>query len=167
LEFALLIVLLAGLVVTAAVCIMIRDLIKAALMMAVMSATLSIIMFVYDAPLAAVFELSVCAVLITVIFISAINMSTIRSKQENIEMDKTRRKQFIVLPILLASLALVMLLFLLPQKTMVLPHATVPTDLSAQSVLWNSRQVELLGLIVIILTGVSGVIVFFKEEDSN
>jgi len=166
-DYAILITLLSGLVLSATICIMIRNLIKAAITMAVTSGILAIIMFLLDAPLAAVFELSVCAGLITVIFISAISMSHVHSKQENMQMEKARRKRFILLPILLVALLCSMVLFFGPHTHALLPHATITPGETAQSVLWNSRQVELLGLIIIILTGVSGVIVFFKEGDSN
>ena len=74
--------LLVGLVISAMVCIMIRNLLKACISLAVVSAILSLIMFLLGAPLAAVFELSVCAGLITVVFISAVSMTRVRSKEE-------------------------------------------------------------------------------------
>jgi len=35
---------------------------------------------------------------------------------------------------------------------------------NVRDILWNSRQIDLLGQIIIILAGVFGVIIFFKES---
>ena len=45
------------------------------------------------------------------------------------------------------------------------PVLGATSSASVQTALWSERQVDLLGQIVIILTGVYGVIVFFKEAE--
>ncbi len=62
--------------------VMIRDLLKAAVSLAALSAVLTVILFMLKAPLAAVFELSVCAGLITVVFVSTISMTKLRTKEQ-------------------------------------------------------------------------------------
>jgi NADH-quinone oxidoreductase subunit J len=57
------------------VAIEMKDLIKASISLGVASAVLAAIFFILDAPFAAVFELSVCAGLITVLLLSAVNMT--------------------------------------------------------------------------------------------
>ena len=160
------IILLAGLVISAAICVVIRNLLKAAIVLAVVSAILSIIMFVLGASLAAVFELSVCAGLITVVFISAISMTKIHSKEEIEQKERERHKRFALLPVALIVVLAAVFFFVWPHVNAMIPY-TVNSTQTAQIELWGKRQVDLLGQIVIILAGVYGVIVFFKESDEK
>lgn len=160
--------LLVGLVVSAMVCIIIRDLLKASIALAVVSAILAIIMFLSKAPLAAVFELSVCAGLITVVFISAISMTRIRSKEEVAQMEKERRKRFALLPVILIVLLAGVLFAIWPHLNALIPYKAAPLGTATeQNFFWNKRQVDLLGQIIIILAGVYGVLIFFKDHDLN
>lgn len=52
-----------------------RDLLQSAILLGVSSAVLSIVFFIANAPIAAAFELIVCAGLITVLFISTISLA--------------------------------------------------------------------------------------------
>ncbi len=52
-----------------------KDLLQSAIMLGVSSAILSIAFFIANAPIAAAFELVVCAGLITVLFISTISLT--------------------------------------------------------------------------------------------
>ena len=83
-------ILLAGLVLSASACVIMQNLLKASIMMAAVSGVLAVVMFALDAPLAAVFELSVCAGLITVVFISAVSMTRVYSKEEAARREKAR-----------------------------------------------------------------------------
>ncbi len=158
------ILLLAGLVASALVCIMLRNLLKASIALAVVSAILSVIMFLLGAHLAAVFELSVCAGLITVVFISAISMTRVRTKEEIAEKEKARRRRFIPLPILLIVILAGALFAIWPHLNAMIPYAEAPqTTETVQEFFWNKRQVDLLGQIIIVLAGVYGVLIFFKE----
>ncbi len=162
------ILLLAGLVVSAVVCIMLRDLLKASIALAFVSAILSVIMFLMNAPLAAVFELSVCAGLITVVFISAISMTRLRSKEEIAQMQKERRKRFALLPVILIVLLTAALFAIWPHLDALIPYTAAPMSaVTEQNFFWNKRQADLLGQIIIILAGVYGVLIFFKESDAK
>ena len=162
------ILLLAGLVVSAVVCIMLRDLLKASIALAFVSAILSVIMFLMNAPLAAVFELSVCAGLITVVFISAISMTRLRSKEEIAQMQKERRKRFALLPVILIVLLTAALFAIWPHLAALIPYTAAPMSaVTEQNFFWNKRQADLLGQIIIILAGVYGVLIFFKESDAK
>ncbi len=162
------ILLLVGLVVSATFCIMLRDILKASIAMAVVSAILSVIMFLLNATLAAVFELSVCAGLITVIFISAISMTKVRTKEEIAKIEKARRKRFIPLPVLLIVLLTGVLFLLWPHLDALIPRTAEPMQAgSVADVFWNRRQTDLLGQIIIILAGVYGVLIFFKEGETK
>jgi NADH-quinone oxidoreductase subunit J len=166
LDLTVIIILLAGLAVSAIFCVVLQDLLKASIALAGLSAILSIIMFILKAPLAAVFELSVCAGLITVIFVSAVSMTRVKSKDEAAQMAKARRKRFALLPILLIALLCATLILLWPHINALIPYANAPIGRQTeQDIFWNRRQADLVGQIVIILAGVYGVLVFFKERD--
>jgi NADH-quinone oxidoreductase subunit J len=63
------------LVIFSILAVELKDLLKSAISLAVASAILAIIFYQLDAPYAAMFELSVCAGLITVLFASTINLT--------------------------------------------------------------------------------------------
>ena len=160
------IILLIGLVVSAVICVFIRNLLKASIMMAVISAVLAILMFLLGAPLAAVFELSVCSGLITVIFISAISMTRVRSKEEEAQRVKNRRRRFFLLPVLLIVLTTGLLFFLWPHLAALIPNAAESTSAVTEAdVFWIERPADLVGQIIIVLAGVFGILIFFKEHD--
>ncbi len=157
------ILLLVSLVACSILCIVRPNLIKAAIWMAIMSAILALVMFLMDAPLAAAFELSVCAGLIPVIFISASSMTKITSREEQAEKAKERKRRFAFLPILLITLTAVLSFVLWPHVTELLPAAIAKVDASTpQQILWDKRQIDLVGQVVIVLLGVYADLVFFK-----
>jgi NADH-quinone oxidoreductase subunit J len=51
-----------------------KNLIKSAISLGIASALLAIVFYVLEAPIAAIFELSVCAGLVTILLLSAIGM---------------------------------------------------------------------------------------------
>ena len=67
------------------VAIELKDLIKASISLGVASAILASIFFLLDAPYAAVFELSVCAGLVTVLLLSAVNMTVEKEDEKHEE----------------------------------------------------------------------------------
>ena len=159
------IILLTGMIVCAVACIVLSNLVKAGVAMAATSAILSIVMFMLKAPLAAAFELSVCAGLIPVIFMSTISMTNIKSQEELKELKKERKKKFLLFPLFLIILAAVLLALMWPyivdfSRSYIIPAFTG----NVRDILWNNRQIDLLGQIIIILAGVFGVIIFFKES---
>lgn len=159
-------ILLAGLVVSAAVCAIIRNLLKASIALAAVSAILAVIMFLMDAPLAGAFELSVCAGLITVVFISAISMTRLHTKAEEAELEHRRHRRFILLPVLLCAALAGALWLLWPQLGALLAQSAPPASAEAVSdFFWNRRQADILGQIAVVLVGVFGVLIFFKEEE--
>jgi len=160
------ILLLAGLVISALAVVMIRDLLKAAVSLAVLSAILTVILFLLKAPLAAAFELSVCAGLITVVFISTISMTKLRTKEEVAKHQVERRRRFRLLPAIVVAMLCAGVALMLPHLGQMIP-AGVPQVAAAAdtAVFWNQRQADLLGQIVMVLAGVLGVLIFFKESD--
>jgi NADH-quinone oxidoreductase subunit J len=163
-EFIILILLLLSMVVLAVWTVMAKDLLKSAIALGVTSAILATIMFIMDSYLAAVFELSVCAGLITAIFISTISLTKPRTHEEEKVSLKQRQKRFIYLPFLLLAIGL-SLFFLVPQININFAASPAVAEPAAQEVLWNARRTDILGHIIIILAGVFGVAILFKERD--
>ncbi len=161
------IVLLVGFVASGVVCALVRSLLKAAITLALTSALLSVVMFLMGATLAAVFELSVCAGLITVVFISSISMTRIHTSEELREKKKERRKRFLPLIAVVVGLFAVMLALIWPHMTELIPVAVVTPTSTVQQVIWDKRTTDLVGQAAIILTGVFAVLVFFKEEEAK
>ncbi len=161
-----LIFILIVLILAALASIMLRNLLKAAISLAVASALLAAAMFIMGAWLASVIELSVCAGLITVIFISTISLTKPLSRKEDIEEGRNRMKRFIYLPFILI---IVYILLILAWKRGLI---NIKFDNIAQSglitlrqTIWEKRQLDIVGQIIVILTGVFGVVVLFKERE--
>jgi len=104
-------ILLFGLLFASLWTVMTRSLLRSAIGLALTSVLLTIIMFRLNSPLAAVFELSVCAGLISVLFVSTISLTKPLTHKEVVELSKARHKRFWYLPIIviLTGIALLFL----------------------------------------------------------
>ena len=154
------IILLGTLLLGALATVLLRQLIKAALALAFTSVVLCVIMFKLGAPWAAVFELSVCAGLITVIFVGAISLAKPATEMET--KTQLRIHFFRYLPMLALLLALGLWLCLRAPTAVPLPAPAAAEDF--RQVLWSVRRLDLFGQIMVMLTGVWGVVVLFKEK---
>lgn len=165
----LLIVLLVGLVASSALVVLLRDLLKACISLSVVSAILAVVMYVMGADLAAVFELSVCAGLITVVFVSTVSMSRVLTKAEMEEREKLRWKRFRYLPLVLLAVLGVCLVVLWPY--LIGPLAPPPTSSlgtgTGKEMIWNLRQTDLLAQVLIVLVGIYAVLIFFKKREGE
>jgi len=129
--------------------------------LAITSVILSIIMFRLDSPLAAVFELSVCAGLISVIFITTISFTERLSKETFEIRKKQRMHRFWLLPLI------IVITVVLLSRCKVLLDFSLPVPAQEQdvrNVLWNIRHMDLLGQVVLLLAGALGVVILFKEN---
>lgn len=158
---ALNLILLVLMTVAALWSVMGRSLLKATIGLAITSAIITILMFRLDAPLAAVFELSVCAGLITVVFISTISMTKPLTNAEIIQLSKERWKRYWPLPVIIACVGAGLAFMNIP-KDFAIFRATSALDVRA--VLWNLRQLDLFGQIIIIMAGAFGIVVLFEER---
>ncbi|MDD5005434.1 MAG: NADH-quinone oxidoreductase subunit J [Candidatus Omnitrophica bacterium] len=141
--------------------VMTRSLLRSAIGLALTSAILSIIMFRLNSPLAAVFELSVCSGLISVLFISTISLTHPLTQKEVLEHMRERLARFWLLPFIVIVLGITLsLIDIRPVIKLPLPE----TVKDVRVVLWNLRQVDVMGQIIILLTGVFGVVILFKER---
>ena len=157
-------ILLTLLVLAAVWAVMTRSLMLSAIALALTSVILSIIIFRLDSPLAAVFELSVCAGLITVVFISTMSLTKPITRTELKKQTKDRIKRYWYLPVLLVLVGVgCWFSFISPELNVLTPA----TENDVKNVMWKIRQADLLGQIVIILAGVFGVVVLFKERMKN
>lgn len=160
-------VLLLALAVICAIFAVVRTrVIRAAIMLASLSIIVTLILFLLKTPLAAVFELSVCAGLITVIFISVISLTNPLTQDERSEARESMFKKFLLLPVIVIICAAAF--FLLTKNIGFVP---VPADagsaISDKAAMWDFRQIDLIGQIIIILAGVFGVAVLFKDTKGD
>jgi NADH-quinone oxidoreductase subunit J len=136
-------------------------LIRSVVGLALTSAMLSIIMFRLGSPMAAVFELSVCSGLISVIFITTISFTERVSKERLATRRKERFAKFWYLPVILVLVGFMLMRFSSP-PALNLPVQSAPADV--RHVLWSLRHLDLLGQIIVLLAGAFGIAILFKER---
>lgn len=142
-----------------------RSLLKATMSLAVTSALIAVLIFRLDSPLAAVIELSVCAGLITAVFVSAISLSKPLTHKEVLEISRHRHKRYWYLPLILIVTAVALVLLKVGKDFMFAIPPAVQED--AKSVLWNSRQGDMMGQVVVLLAGALGVVILFAGDKKN
>jgi NADH-quinone oxidoreductase subunit J len=140
-----------------------RSLLKATISLAITSTIITILMFRLDSPLAAVFELSVCTGLITVIFVSTISLTKPLTHKEITELSKNRMKRFWYLPVIIAVVGAGLILMKI--KNDMIPMSGEWSLLhDVKSILWNFRQLDMFGQIVVLIIGALGVSILFEER---
>jgi NADH-quinone oxidoreductase subunit J len=139
--------------------VMATRLLYAAVGLALCSVALAIVMFRMDSPLAAVIELSVCAGLITAIFISVISLVKHSTQEEIVARSRVRLKKYIWLPLLVLVLGAALALLAKPHA---LPLPSIPPETDVRDVFWHLRQADLVGQILLVLAGAYGIVVLFK-----
>jgi NADH-quinone oxidoreductase subunit J len=154
------IILIAGLVIAGVWTVMTARLLRSVIGLAATSVILTIIMFQLDSPLAAVFELSVCAGLISAIFISSIGLTQRLTAEQLAVRRKERLPKFLLLPIILVLAGVALYQLHIPIDFHL---QTAPTENDVRNIIWNLRHLDLLGQIVILLAGAFGVVALFKD----
>jgi NADH-quinone oxidoreductase subunit J len=137
-------------------------LLRAAIGLALTSVLLTIIMFRLQAPYAAVFELSVCAGLIPVIFISVISLTHRLPLKEFLKRRESRIRRFWPL-LLIVALAGTALWFVRVPLNVSLPWSGQIDDV--RLILWDYRRIYLFGQIVVLLAGAYGVLILFRRRE--
>ena len=136
-----------------------RHLINAAIALAAVSAACGVLMYVLGAHTAAIFEISVCSGLVTVIFISAVSLSN-GDKQASVPEKRAR-----FLPVILIAVGAVLMITAgLSGFSLGVP-GQVASAASFDNVFWETRQADLFGQMVAIISGASAIVVFFKESE--
>lgn len=153
--------LLIGLVLFSVLAILLRDLIRSAISLAVASLLLGIIFFRMNAPYAGVFEISVVAGLITVLFILTIALTNAGEEVREARLANVMFPLFFVVFIAIDVLVMRGLL----RKIPALP-AVAETG-AFGDVLWKGRTMDLVGQIAVILAGVFSVLALFRKRDKH
>jgi NADH-quinone oxidoreductase subunit J len=155
-------VLLIMMVGFAALAVFLKDLVRAALSLAFMSALLAVLLYRLNSPYAAVFELSVVAGLITVLFVSTIALT----REEEDKEPSSWPLYVFVLGLLLFGLIDISIM-----KSL---FGTVPPGdgnvaKSFGDTLWGIRALDMVGQIAVIFGGVFGVLALLRdtEKDKN
>ena len=145
----------------ACLAVFLKDLVRAALSLAFMSALLAVLLYRLDSPYAAVFELSVVAGLITVLFVSTIALT-----REDEEKESSWPLYVFVLGLLLFGLIDISVM-----KSLfgVSPPGAGNVTKSFGDTLWNVRALDMIGQIAVIFGGVFGVLALLRdtEKDKN
>ena len=152
--------LLIGLVAFSAVAILCRELLKSAISLAVASIFLALLLFEMGAVYAGVFELSVVAGLITVLFITAIALT--RAEGEVAE----GRAQRWIFPLFFLVLAVVDVLVMRKLLGRI-PAIQGGESGSFSQVLWNQRTFDLVGQVGVISAGVLAVLALFRRDGGH
>lgn len=137
------------------------SILRAAIGLAGTSVGVTLLLFQMGAPLAAIFELSVCAGLITVVFASTISMTRPLDAEGARKCRQRRARRFhpAFFVVALVGLALWGSGYALEVTA---PPAPAQGDV--RSVLWELRRLDLLGQLLVLLVGVFAVLVLFKER---
>jgi uncharacterized MnhB-related membrane protein len=139
----------AGILVFAVLAILARRLLISAIWLALTSALVAVMIYLLGAPHIAVIELSVGAGLVTVLFVFAINISG---------EDTKRLKSLLPKPIALGAVILAggLAIYLILRGVGVIQLPEI--NLGESAILWQERYLDLLLQIVLIFSGVLGVI---------
>ncbi len=150
-----------GLVVFSILAILIKDLLKAALSLMGASVFLAIIFFFMKAYYAGVFEISVVAGLITVLFVSTIGL--IRSDDF-----KESKLPTIIFPLFFIWFIIIdILIFGAFINRFPVMGYKVPETGAFGEIFWHKRTFDLVGQIGIIFAGVFSVLALFRKRDKN
>jgi len=149
--------LMIGLVTFSILSVLIQDLLKAAISLAAASIFLAVIFFRMNAAYAGVFEVSVVAGLITVLFITAIALT--RGDE------KVRESKYHLLVFPLFFLALIAIDILVMKNLLGrIPAVTSPETGTFGEILWQQRSFDLIGQIGVIFAGVLAVLALFRSR---
>ncbi len=150
-----LLILMTGLACAA---VFLRDLVRSAIALALMSALLAVVLYRLNSPYAAVFELSVVAGLITVLFVSVIALT----KEE--DQVREARWPIYVFPLVLAAFGLADLAVMKALFAGYQPAGYAAVGESFGATLWGVRSLDILGQVAVIFAGVFGVLVLLREK---
>lgn len=153
--------LLIGLLVFAVLAILLRDLLKSAISLAVASLLLGILFFRMNAPYAGVFEISVVAGLITVLFVLTIALTKAGDEVRESKLANWIFPLVFVVFIVIDALVMKGLLGKVPAL------ASGAEAGSFGDVLWKARTYDLVGQIAVILAGVFAVLALFRKREKN
>jgi NADH-quinone oxidoreductase subunit J len=137
-------------------CCIFKDLLYVAVSLATISGVLALVLFLFGANIAGVFELSVCAGLITVLFIATVSLT--KDSDQKVE---TRLPAYFVPLVILIFVGIDY--FIIQWVARSLPASVVPQPSGTfQRVFWELRSADMLGQIGLIGAGVFGILALFR-----
>jgi NADH-quinone oxidoreductase subunit J len=155
------IILLVALLLASAAAILAKDLLKSAIALAVASLLLGIIFFQMGAPYAGVFEISVVAGLITVLFMLTIALT---KQGDDVRESKTVK---IIFPLFFIVFALIDFLVMKGILARIPALEAAAETGTFGDVLWKERSFDLVGQVAVILAGVFAVLALFRKKDHH
>jgi NADH-quinone oxidoreductase subunit J len=155
------IILVVALVLAAILTVAASRIMWSVIALAVTSAVLTMLMFRFDAPLAAVFELSVCAGLIPAIFISTISLTRRVTPEVLAARRREKLVRYVLLPVIVIIVAMLLLAARLPLDG-VQPAATAEKPEQVRDLFWHVRQIDLVGQIAVLLGGAFAILALLK-----
>ena len=153
--------LLIGVVLFSVLAIALRDVLRSAISLAVASLLLGIVFFKMNAPYAGVFEISVVAGLITVLFILTIALTNAGE-----EVRESRLVNW-VFPLVFVAFVAVDALVMRSLLGKVPALAAGAEAGTFGEVLWKGRTFDLVGQIAVILAGVFAVLALFRKREKH
>lgn len=153
--------LLVGLVLFSVLALLLKDLLKSAIALAAASLLLGIVFFRMGAPYAGVFEISVVAGLITVLFILTIALTKTGDEV------RESRAANVVFPLVFAAFAIIDALVMKGLIGKVPALAGAAEAGAFGEVLWKGRTFDLVGQIAVIMAGVFAVLALFRKRDTH
>ena len=153
--------LLIGLVVFSVLAILLKDLLRSAISLALASLVLGIIFFRMGAPYAGVFEISVVAGLITVLFMLTIALTKREGDVRESKLVKTVFPLFFIVFALIDALIMKGILAKIPAL-----EAAAETGTFGE-MLWKERSFDLVGQLAVILAGVLAILALFRKRDHH
>ncbi|MDD2773961.1 MAG: hypothetical protein PHP45_09750 [Elusimicrobiales bacterium] len=141
--------------------VMARSLLLAGISLAAASVSLTLVLFEMNAPWAGVFELSVCAGLITVLFVSTV--SVVRREEQFIAENRLR---FYSLPFFLAVFGMAFWLFAEPLTRALVPAVPPQVQINVGTTLWQLRWGDLLGQLCVFVAGALAINAFFRNKNN-
>jgi NADH:ubiquinone oxidoreductase subunit 6 (subunit J) len=154
---------LAAMLVCVVAAVMVRSTFKSAIALAGASVLLGILMYALGSAWAALFEISVCSGFVTVIFISAVTMTS-HSQQEQDDI-YGQGKNTRLLPVLMIVAGFAIILTMMFGKFRLPYPASAPVQTGFRIEFWTEHKDLLLALLTALLAGTFAVVVLFKEEE--
>jgi NADH-quinone oxidoreductase subunit J len=154
-------VLLGLLVLLSIGCCIFKDLLYVAVSLATISAILSLVLFKFGANIAGVFELSVCAGLITVLFIATVSLTKDSDKKGESRLPTHFIPLFVLIFIGIDF-------FIMQWLARSLLAASTPQQAGTfQKIFWEMRGSDILGQVALIMAGVFGILALFRLKEKK
>ena len=150
-----------GVVVLSVAAVLVRDILKAAICLAVASLLLGILFFVMNAPYAGAFEISVVAGLITVLFIVTVALTKAEGDVRESKLAAWIFPLFFVIFLVIDLLTMKALIGKIPTL------ASNPEGGTFGDALWKGRTFDLVAQIGVIFAGVFAVLALFRKRSKD